>query len=103
MKERIKPIELIHYLQDKKISSISINDDVYTEDKYSIVIKGEEYATSVEVIIRPGSWQNVMLRIALYEALNISIENDIISFYVRSSCGLGPDNKIVITLDSESI
>jgi hypothetical protein len=98
MESRIEAIELIHYLHDKTISSLSVNDDVYTNDEYSIVIKGEEYATSIEVIPKDGLYQNIIVIIYLYEALLISIENNIISFYIRTPSGLGQDNAIVITI-----
>ncbi|MDR2622511.1 MAG: hypothetical protein LBC48_08040 [Dysgonamonadaceae bacterium] len=98
MEEKIKAIDLIHYLLGKTISSVRINDDVYANDKYSIVIKGEEYATFVEIILDDDLYPHGVRRIALYEALGISIENNIISFRVRSWSGIGPDDRIVFTV-----
>jgi hypothetical protein len=104
MEERIEPIYLIHYLHGKNINSIAIDNEIYTIDKYSIVIDGEEYATSIEVFIDHDFdhdfdfGKRVRCRIFLYEAMRISIDKDTVTFFIRSSCGIGPDSKIVVTM-----
>jgi len=94
MEERIEPIYLIHYLHGKNISSVTIDNDIYTTEKYSIVLEGEEYATSIEIFFEEYPYY----RIHLYEAISISIDENTITFFIRSSCGIGPSSKIVLTL-----
>jgi hypothetical protein len=99
MEERIEPIYLIHYLHGKNISSVTIDNDIYTTEKYSIVLEGEEYATSIEISFIEISFEKYRFRsIFLYEAMHISIDENTITFFIRSSCGIGPSSKIVLTL-----
>ncbi|MDR0506132.1 MAG: hypothetical protein LBH32_04875 [Dysgonamonadaceae bacterium] len=101
MSEKIKPIELIHFIFDKNITSVSMNDTDFTKDKYTVSLKRNEYndyATHLEIDEIKEDGKLVMLyQIHFYEAMDISITDDTIVFLVQSSDGFGPDSKITIT------
>jgi hypothetical protein len=119
MEKRIEPIELIHFLKDKKVTSIQVEDKLYPASEYTITKEEDEcndYATTFEIAtvfkrdpdVSPEKknpldmyerGRYVHIRIMLYEAYFIKIEDKRVYFDIRSQCGIGPNSPIVFTLE----